>query len=343
MPSSQQSASTNATWLLTDGHAGNLRQAEALARALGVEDAYAPTLQPRAPWRWLAPRCLPGAGHGLGPAFHAALATPPALAIGCGRQGALASRLLRQRGSRAVQILDPRIDPRHWDLVIAPQHDGLRGANVITMLGSLNPVDDAWLADAAARFPALMALPHPRVVLLVGAPTRHAPWSAAALQTHLEALRQRVHSEGGSLLATVSRRTPSTVIDLLRAQLRDVPGLLWDGHGDNPYPGLLACADTLVCTPDSVNMLSEACATTAPVQVLEARCADGKIAAFLDALRERGRIHDGPGPAPAALARPIVPLRETARVADAVRQRLDPCPVTAAPPERSAPVQKNRK
>ena len=246
MPSSQQSASTNATWLLTDGHAGNLRQAEALARALGVEDAYAPTLQPRAPWRWLAPRCLPGAGHGLGPAFHAALATPPALAIGCGRQGALASRLLRQRGSRAVQILDPRIDPRHWDLVIAPQHDGLRGANVITMLGSLNPVDDAWLADAAARFPALMALPHPRVVLLVGAPTRHAPWSAAALQTHLEALRQRVHSEGGSLLATVSRRTPSTVIDLLRAQLRDVPGLLWDGHGDNPYPGLLACADTLV-------------------------------------------------------------------------------------------------
>ena len=284
MLSSQQSASTNATWLLTDGHAGNLRQAEALARALGVEDAYAPALQPRAPWRWLAPRCLPGAGHGLGPAFHAALATPPALAIGCGRQGALVSRLLRQRGSRAVQILDPRIDPRHWDLVIAPQHDGLRGANVITMLGSLNPVDDAWLADAAARFPALMALPHPRVVLLVGAPTRHAPWSAAALQTHLEALRQRVHSEGGSLLATVSRRTPSTVIDLLRAQLRDVPGLLWDGHGDNPYPGLLACADTLVCTPDSVNMLSEACATHAPVQVLEADCADGKIAAFLDAL-----------------------------------------------------------
>ena len=66
MPSSQQSASTNATWLLTDGHAGNLRQAEALARALGVEGAYAPTLQPRAPWRWLAPRCLPGAGHGMG-------------------------------------------------------------------------------------------------------------------------------------------------------------------------------------------------------------------------------------------------------------------------------------
>ena len=61
MPSSQQSASANATWLLTDGHAGNLRQAEALARALGVADAHVPPLWPAAPWRWLAPRRLPGA------------------------------------------------------------------------------------------------------------------------------------------------------------------------------------------------------------------------------------------------------------------------------------------
>ncbi|TXI23951.1 MAG: nucleoside-diphosphate sugar epimerase [Ottowia sp.] len=343
MPSSQQSASANVTWLLTDGHAGNLRQAEALARALGVADAHVPPLWPAAPWRWLAPRRLPGAVDAFGAGFAHALQAPPLLAIGCGRQGALATRLLRERGAFAVQILDPRIDPRHWDLVIAPEHDRLRGANVIPVLGSLNPVDEAWLADAAAHFPALLALPRPRIVVLVGGPTRHAPWTAEALQTHLESLRQRVRSEGGSLLATISRRTPAAVVDALRAQLRDLPGLLWDGNGANPYPGMLACADTLVCTPDSVNMLSEACATTAPVQVLEARCADGKIAAFLDALRERGRIHDGPGPAPAALARPIVPLRETARVADAVRQRLDPCPVTAAPPERSAPVQKNRK
>ena len=48
---------------------------------------------------------------------------------------------------------------------------------------------------------------------------------------------------------------------------------------------MLACADQVVCTPDSVNMLSEACATTAPVHVLEPACAGGRIGAFL---RERG-------------------------------------------------------
>ena len=87
---------------------------------------------------------MPGAGAGFGTSFDALIAKPPALAIGCGRQAALATRLLRARGSQAVQILDPRIDPRHWDLVIAPEHDTLRGDNVIPTLGSLHPVDDLW-------------------------------------------------------------------------------------------------------------------------------------------------------------------------------------------------------
>ena len=315
----EQSASPGATWVLTDGHAGNLRQAQALAHALDASAAHAPPLLPVAPWRWLAPRRLPGAAGAFGPAFAGQLQQPPALAIGCGRQGALATRLLRERGAVAVQILDPRIDTRHWDLVIAPKHDRLRGSNIIAVLGSLNPVDEAWLANASACFPALLALPRPRIAVLVGGPTRHAPWRVEALQAQLQVLGQRVQSEGGSVLATISRRTPPAALDVLRAQLHGIPGLLWDGTGANPYPGMLACADRLVCTPDSVNMLSEACATHAPVQVLEADCASGKISAFLRALQARGRIGERDGDAPHA---PVQPLRETARVAAIVRDRL---------------------
>lgn len=180
-----------------------------------------------------------------------------------------------------MQILDPRIDPRHWDLVVAPAHDGLRGDNVVPVLGSLNPVDDAWLADAADRFPAVLALPRPRVALLVGGPTRHVPWSAARMREAAAALRQQVLAGGGSLLATVSRRTPVEVREGLRDQLRGLPGLFWAGDGANPYPALLAAADRLVCTPDSVNMVSEACATprrsspwtrTAPAAASPASC-----------------------------------------------------------------------
>src|SRR5690606_40517998 len=148
-------------WSLSDGRAGNARQSDALAAALGGPTRTL-TLAPRAPWRWFAPRRLPGAEGAFGHEFGRALPAPPAVAVGCGRQAALATRLLRARGARAVQILDPRIDPRHWDAVVAPEHDGLSGANVITLLGSLHPVDDDWLSRARDAFPSVGGLPSPR-------------------------------------------------------------------------------------------------------------------------------------------------------------------------------------
>lgn len=310
-------------WLLTDGNAGNLRQAEALADALGLGLPRLPALVPRAPWRWLAPRRLPGARRAFGPALAAELERDPGpgLVIGCGRQGALAARLARDRGARAVQILDPRIDSRHWDVVVVPAHDRLRGGNVVTLLGSLNPVDEPWLDRARINFPILCALPGPRTVLLVGGPTANAPWTADMLVTVLATLRGRVLAEGGSLLATASRRTPAALAGPLHAAMRGLPGVLWDaqGGGANPYPGMLACADRIVCTPDSVNMLSEACATGVPVHVLAPELARGRSGAFLRALLDLGRVR----PLDAALEPfPVRPLRETARVAAEVRQRL---------------------
>ena len=53
-------------------------------------------------------------------------------------------------------------------MVLAPEHDGLTDPNVLTLLGSLNPVDDAWLADARAAFPTLAVLPSPRTAVLLG-------------------------------------------------------------------------------------------------------------------------------------------------------------------------------
>ena len=185
------------TWAVSDGRAGNARQAEALARALHPDTVHALHLQARAPWRWAAPRRLPGASAAFGPAFAAQLQQPPGLVIGCGRQAALATRLLRARGSVAVQILDPRLDRRQWDLVVVPEHDALRGENVLTLLGSLHPVDDAWLAAGRAAFPAVGALPGPRVALLIGGPTTQVPWTLQALAAQCNAVQAQVRAAGG--------------------------------------------------------------------------------------------------------------------------------------------------
>lgn len=308
------------TWAVSDGRDGNARQATALAEALDA-DATPITLQPRAPWRWIAPRSAPGAMHGFGPGFASACVHPPSLAIGCGRQAALATRLLRGRDARVVQILDPRIDPRHWDWVVAPAHDRLRGTNVIHTLGSLHPVDDLWLARARQAFPTLGDLPAPRTVLLVGGPSKHAALGDGEFDALLQRLAAQASGEGGSLLAIASRRTPRSWRDAMARVGRDVPGIRWRDAGDgaNPYAGALAWADLIVCTPDSVNMLSEAAATLAPVFVWAPQRVTGRLRGFLDALRPSGRVRDADDAlAPFAAA----PLRETARVATLLRQRL---------------------
>jgi uncharacterized protein len=310
----------SASVALHDGRAGNARQALALARALDLEAGEC-TLQPRAPWRWLAPRLLPGADGALGGAFAALASRPPALAIGCGRQAALATRLLRARGSQAVQILDPRIAPRHWDLVIAPQHDALRGDNVIPMLGSLHPVDDLWLAQARRDFAHLATLPAPHTVLLVGGPSRHVALQDAAFEWLLRNLAAHASADYGSLSVVASRRTPEDWRGLVAQLPTDLPGIRWrdDRDGANPYAGLLGHAQRIICTPDSVNMLSEASATLAPVFVWSAGIANGRLRLFLDALRNSGRVRDLDD----ALAPfEAEPLRETARVASEVRRRL---------------------
>ncbi|MCR6663676.1 MAG: mitochondrial fission ELM1 family protein [Luteimonas sp.] len=309
-------------WAVSDGRAGNARQAEALAGAIanGAPVRHV-LLSPRAPWRWAAPRRLPGSLTAFGAVFAAAMTTPPDIVVGCGRQAALATRLLRDQGAKTIQILDPRIDPSHWDLVVVPGHDALRGDNVVTALGGLHPVDDDWLAHARAGFPALGTLPAPRTALLLGGGSRHVSFDAAEFERIADMLDAVNAREGGSVLATTSRRSSDALRAALKRRYGHAPHVAWCGpdDGDNPYAGLLAWADRIVCSPDSVNMVSEACATHVPVFVAVPDSTQGGPRRFLDALLARGRIRAMDG-----MLAPfdVEPLRETARIAATVRERL---------------------
>lgn len=313
-------------WAITDGAAGNQRQALALAERLDMPVRHL-VLEPRAPWSWLAPRLTLGGTLALPTAQRTAFAPPwPTVAIGCGRSAAVFTRLLRPLSDGrcyTVQILDPRIDPVHWDSVIAPRHDRLQGPNVLVPLGSLNPVDDAWLADGREACPTLADLPRPRVGVLLGGSRKGLPLDAGYARQFAARLREGWERDGGSLLLLASRRTPPPMLETVRAALGGVPGLVWAGPDDgrNPYPGVLGWADRLVVTPDSVNMLSEACAAGCPVQTFVMAALPAKLARFHAALRETGRLQMLDG-SPSVAAQPVPPLRETAAIAATLHQRI---------------------
>jgi hypothetical protein len=310
------------TWIVTDGAAGNERQAEALAAAMGLAP-WRFRVRLAAPWSWFAPRLTLGAARALPPALRVAAASePPELVIGCGRRAALALGWLRRRvHAYTVQILDPRVDPRRFDLVITPAHDALRADNVLTTIGALNAITPARLAAAAIEHAALATLPAPRNVVLIGGSTRAQRIDARYVDGLLERLGGWHALEGGSFLVSTSRRTPAALARRLREAFARWPGRIWTGADDgrNPYLGFLAHAQRIVVTPDSVNLLSEACATGRPVYTYAPRPIRGKLAEFHRELAAGGRLRAlGREPDP---YRPE-PLHETEAVAEEVWRRF---------------------
>ena len=219
-----------------------------------------------------------------------------------------------------MQILDPRIDPMHWNMVVAPRHDDLRGENVLNPLGSLHPIDDAWLADGREAFAQFAELASPRLGVLIGGSRHGAPLDMAAFDAFLRAVRARHDRDGGTVLVAASRRTPVGALARIRDGLAGVPGVVWTGSvdGANPYPGILGWADRLVVTPDSVNMLSEACATGRPVHTFVSAPLPEKLARFHAELRSAGLLHDIDAHTPDRQT----PLRETAAIAAEVKRHL---------------------
>ena len=318
-----KAASRQDCWVITDASAGNQRQALALAEYVGMPFQHL-LLQPRAPWSWLSPRLVFASEHALVPAQRSQFAEPwPALAIGCGRSAALFTRMLRPLAEgrcHTVQILDPRIDLAHWDTVIAPRHDQLHGPNVLTPLGSLNAIDAMWLDAGRESCPSFADLPRPRVGILLGGPRRQLAIDRGYATQLAQRVLQRWRNEGGSLMLLASRRTPAEVMQIMQDTLHEAIAVTWAGpdSGRNPYPGVLAWADRLIVTPDSVNMLSEACAVGCPVHTMTLAPLPARLARFHQSLRDAGLLHELDDHPPSQQP----PLRETADIAATLRKRM---------------------
>ena len=288
---------TPIVWAVHDGKIGMANQALGLAEAVGypvIEKAVAL----RAPWRHLAPPLWIRPLAALAPE-GARLEPPwPDLLVSCGR-GVIAPALAVKRMSRGrtlwVHVQDPRFARRHVDLMVVPRHDPARGENVLVTTGAVHRVRPGALQAARARFAPLFApLPRPLLGVLIGGTNRVyrlTPEIAASLGRQLAALA----AQGFGIAITPSRRTGEAALSALVEPLRSVPHFIWSGTGENPYLGLLAHADALVVTGDSVNMVSEAASTGKPVHVVPLEGGSAKFHRFHDLFRRAGVARDFTG------------------------------------------------
>ncbi len=298
--------------IFSDGRAGHASQTLGLAEAMGLT----PDLRP------IAPRGVFAALAPFGPSDPreaAAVAPPfPDIAMGAGRRTLpYLRRLKRASGGRVFTVYCnvPANGLGAADLILAPSHDGLLGGNVLSPITPPNRVSAKALAWARENpDPRVEALATPRAALLVGGDSRHFRFSdatAAALREAARALR----AQGFSVMASASRRTPDFVARALRAELGSSDGWMWDGLGDNPYFSLLALAQTIVVTADSVSMIGEAVATGAPAHVLGLAGTGGKIVDYLSRLESLGAVRPWRG---SAEHWSYAPIQSTPRLAEEI-------------------------
>lgn len=301
--------------MLSEPYAGLQAQALGLAEAAGLSPTLR-DLMAAPPWRhvparfWPRPLRVTGLEPGL----------VPALAISVGGMGAAVGAALRRRGARVVQVQAPRMDPRRFDLVVASRHDELAGQNVIITRTALHRATPERLAAAREAWtPRLAHLPRPLVAVLVGGSNGRFRLGRAEGESLAAGLAAMLRRDRVGLALTASRRTEPCVRAALEAALRPLGALVWDMTGENPYFGLLACADVIVATIDSVSMVSEAVATGAPVLLAELPGRSRRIGLFLRGLAQEGRVRPFAG----RLEQwPVSPLDDTAAAAEEMRRRL---------------------
>jgi mitochondrial fission protein ELM1 len=301
-------------------------QCRGLAEALGLAYEFK-DVRFRFPYTWLPEPALIGNPFDMLAADSARVDPPwPDVAITLGSRCAPIGVAMKRRSNGkvvAIHVQRPGVPVEWLDAVVAPWHDQVRGANVIETEAALHHVTPEKLAAAAAEWRgAFAALKRPLAGVILGGSNglrryRFSDAAVAKLDAHLRALA----SAGVGIALTTSRRTDAHARTKLLATARELGGYAYDTDegGPNPYLGILAHADVLVVTEDSVSMTSEALATGKPVMVADLDGQSGRIAAFQAEMRRQGRTRKFAGRLETWT---YTPPDDTARAAALLKERF---------------------
>lgn len=284
-------------WALLGAHAGDNDQVLATAALLD-----APFVTKQLSYnglRRLGPKLLGATVSSLTADSRKALTSeePPDLTISAGHRSVPVVRALQRRSggrTRSIHVGFPRISPGVFDLVIAtpqypvPDHPNVLRVPYALTTKALMPLDEQAASD-------LSRCPTPRRLLIVGGPTMFWRIDQEAVLATLSAMLDSAAKDGGSVLVTTSPRTPAKLPAKLKAVLASspVPTLLASPKRKPTLASLLAAADSVHVTADSVAMVSDAIWTGKPlalVPIVNSRL--GRLAfAIADRVRPGERIY----------------------------------------------------
>ena len=288
-------------WLLSPGPVAYRKQLSGIANALGLSHQEK-IVKRKKPWCWLPKNWTLGAFNQLDSGSATLIPPWPDVVISSGQYTipyALAIRKANKNKTTLIHIQKPTINSRYFDAVIAPMHDHARGANLIETFGATHDVTDTALQQAADEFtPRFAQYNAPFLSIFIGGSSKKydfTPDRAAQLANTLLDIAKRYP---GTLLISGSRRTGDDNSAYFKRRFQDQSNIyLYNNVGKNPYMGMLALAETIMVTDDSISMISESAFTEKPLYLLRLpeQQQRKKISHFIDEAIKRDlvRYYDG--------------------------------------------------
>ena len=303
--------------IIAEDFAGMRAQASGLVERAGLAWHFHP-VRIEGIWRRLPTRFCPAPLRVTAP-IDLPSDTDLLVSVG-GTGGAVAAAVRKQTGLKLVQIQNPRMAARHFDLIIANVHDAIAGSNIVSVRTALHGMTREKLDVARAYWHERLTVPGKALLsVLIGGANGRFSFGVEDAQNLAERLIDIMSHSEVAVALTPSRRTDGEALAVLKAHLAPYPAWIWNGQGENPYHGLLACADAIAVTTDSVSMISEAAATEAPVMIINLPGRSRRISAFVQTLAEADRVRPFTGEwAPWA----VTALDDTDRGADEMIRRL---------------------
>ena len=115
--------------LLTQGMHGMVSQVEGLAKALKLNFKHQ-KIKLKPLWNFIPPKLTPISENLLTEKF----VCDSKIVISCGRKSVIPSIALKKRFGNQIfniHIQDPKVSFKHFDLIVSPEHDGIKGDNIL--------------------------------------------------------------------------------------------------------------------------------------------------------------------------------------------------------------------
>jgi len=251
--------------LLTEGMHGMISQVEGLAKSLDLNFIHE-KIELNNFWEMIPPKITPIQKF----VFKNNIENNFDIVISCGRKSVIPSIYLKQKFKNKIvniHIQDPKVSLDNFDFIVAPEHDGLKGKNVLTTKGAIHYLRNSELSENENYLKSQINK-EKLVTLIVGGPNKYYDYNDKTIDEIFLKIKDNFINKGYQLIFIPSMRTPQNVINKAGNYFGQNQ-IIITNVDKKAYLSSLKLADHIVVTCDSTSMISEAAMTGKPIYVAQ--------------------------------------------------------------------------